>query len=99
MTQAQAKIGHNSGETEAKDVGGVSGKRLLSFIERVELLEQEKAERVEDIKEVLIEAKSVGFCSKTIRKVVKLRAMESEKRAEEQALLELYANAVQLNLF
>jgi len=99
MTQAQAKIGHNSGETETSDVGGVSGKRLLSFIERIERLNEEQDAIKEDIADIYTESKAVGFDVKTIRKVVKLRAQDADKRAEEQALLETYANAVQLNLF
>ena len=87
-------IGHNSGETN--DVSGVAGDRLKSFIERVERLEEEKAALMEDMKEVYAEARGVGFDTKAIRKLVKLRKMSGEKRSEEQAILELYASAIGL---
>lgn len=84
-----------SGETkEADDVGGVAGKRLVSFLERVERLEEEKAALAEDIKEVMAEAKAAGFEVKIIRRILKLRKMEVEKRREEDELLELYMAAI-----
>ena len=79
---------------ETRDVGGVAGDRLRSFIERIERLEEEKAHLAEDIKEVYAEAKGVGFDAKTMRKVVALRKMDSEKRRESEELLDLYKTAV-----
>ena len=64
-------------QAETKDVGGVAGQRLASFLERVERLEEEKAALMEDIKEVYAEAKGVGFDVKTMRKVIALRKMDS----------------------
>jgi len=81
---------------DAKDVEGVAGKRLVSFIERIERLEGEKAALMEDIKEVYGEAKATGFDVKTMRKIVRLRGMDVEKRREEQGLLEVYQAAVGL---
>lgn len=78
----------------AEDVGGVAGKRLKSFIERVERLEEEKAATGEDIKEVYAEAKGVGFDPKIIRKVIRERKMDVEKRREEAELLDLYKSAI-----
>ena len=77
-----------------KDVGGVGGERLLSFIQRIERLEEEKAALMEDIKEVYAEAKGVGFDVKIIRKVVSLRKQDTDKRREEDELLDLYKAAV-----
>lgn len=79
---------------DAKDVGGVAGKRLLSFFERIERLEEEKAALAEDIKEVFAEAKGVGFDVKTMRRILKLRKMGVEKRREEDELLQLYLGAI-----
>lgn len=83
-------------EGEAKDVGGVAGSRLKSFIERIERLEEEKSHLAEDIKEVYAEAKGVGFDAKTMRKVVALRKLDGEKRREAEELLDLYKTAVGL---
>lgn len=76
------------------DVAGIAGERLKSFIERVERLEEEKAELQEDIKEVMAEAKAVGFDTPTMRKIIKLRKMDPEKRREADELLELYKAAI-----
>jgi uncharacterized protein (UPF0335 family) len=78
----------------SEDTGGVAGKRLLSFFERVERLEEEKAALAEDIKEVYAEAKSSGFEVKIMRRIMKLRKMEPEKRQEEDELLSLYMSAI-----
>ena len=94
----QSDEGGNTNEAEAqpeaKDVGGVAGERLRSFIERIERLEEEKAALMEDIKEVYAEAKGVGFDAKTMRKIVSLRKMDSEKRRESEELLDLYKSAI-----
>lgn len=89
-------LGHNSDDDGTQDVAGIAGKRLKSFIERVERLEEEKAALAEDIKEVFAEAKGTGFDVKTIRKLIRLRKMDVEKRREEDELLELYKAAIGL---
>ncbi len=81
---------------EAKDSGGVSGQRLKAFIERIERLEEEKAGLAEDIKDIYAESKGVGFDTKIMRKVIRLRKMDLEKRREEEELLELYKSAIGL---
>lgn len=83
-------------EDGGRDVGGVAGKRLRSFIERIERLEEEKAALAEDIKEIYAEAKGTGFDPKTMRKLIRLRKMDVEKRREEDELLELYKSAIGL---
>lgn len=93
---SDAQESAHTSSPETKDVGGVAGQRLASFIERVERLEEEKTALMEDIKEVYAEAKGVGFDVKTIRKVVALRKMDGEKRREAEQLLDLYKAAVGL---
>lgn len=95
--KAAAGVGHNSGDNAPQDTGGVSGQRLKSFMERIERLEEEKAGLAEDIKDIYAEAKAVGFDTKTIRNVIRLRKMDKEKRQEEEQLLELYKSAVGLD--
>ena len=97
MSEAAANVANFSQQQETtanNDVGGVSAQRLKAFIERVERLEEEKAALPEDIKEIMGEAKSVGFDTKTIRKVIRLRKMDKEKLQEEEELLELYKSAI-----
>ena len=47
-----------------------------------------------DIKEVYGEAKSNGFDTKIMRKVVSLRKKDSAERQEEEAILDLYLSAL-----
>jgi uncharacterized protein (UPF0335 family) len=83
-------IGDNS-----DDVGGVAGKRLQSFIDRIVRLEDEKKELADDIKDIYAEAKGVGFDAKIMRKQIKRQRMDAEKRQEEDELLDLYESAVE----
>ncbi len=71
-----------------------AGNELRSFIERLEHLEAEKRDIAEQIKEVMAEAKGRGFDTKAIRKIVALRKKKPDDRAEEEAILELYLNAL-----
>lgn len=76
---------------------GDSDARLRSFIERIERLEEEKAELAEDIKEIYGEAKANGYDPKIMRKIVRMRKMDVDKRREEEALVEVYKLAVGLD--
>ena len=79
---------------QTQDVDGVAGKRLQSFIERIERLEEDKAGVAADIKEVYAEAKSMGYDTKVLRKVISLRKQDAHERQEMESLLELYLGAV-----
>jgi uncharacterized protein (UPF0335 family) len=68
--------------------------RLKSFIERVERLEEDKAAVANDMKEVFAEAKGEGFDVKIMRKIIRLRKQDKVKREEEEALIDLYLQAI-----
>ena len=76
------------------DAGGVAGERLRSFVQRLERLEEEKAALTADIREVYNEAKGEGFDTKIMRQIVRLRKMETADRQEQEALLDLYKQAL-----
>lgn len=76
------------------DVGGVAADRLRSFIERIERLEEEKAALAVDIREVYAEAKAMGFDTKALRTVVRLKKKDEQERREEEALLATYMHAL-----
>ena len=75
-------------------LNGTAQSQLKSIIERVERLEQEKAEIAEQIKEVFAEAKGNGFDVKVLRKIVRIRKQDRAKRMEEEAILDLYLSAL-----
>ena len=68
--------------------------QLLSLIERIDRLEQDKEAVMADLKEVYAEAKGNGFDTKIIRKVIRLRKQDRAKRQEEEALIDLYMSAI-----
>ena len=72
----------------------VSAGQLRAVVERIERLEEEKKEVSEQIKEVYAEAKGAGFDAGTLRKIVALRKKKPEERSEQEAMLELYMNAL-----
>ena len=73
---------------------GIAKEHLRSFVERIERLEEEKKALADDIREVYSEAKGIGFDTKVMRQVVRLRKMESADRQEQEAMLDLYLNAL-----
>ena len=73
---------------------GFAKEHLRSFVERIERLEEEKKALADDIREVYSEAKGTGFDTKVMRQVVRLRKMESAHRQEQEAMLDLYLNAL-----
>jgi len=73
---------------------GVAAEELKQFIERIERLEEEKAAIAGDIKEVYAEAKGRGFDTKAIRRIISIRKKPPEERHEEEAILELYMQAL-----
>lgn len=82
-----SNIGHNS--------AGAAGAQLLSIIERVERLEEEKKAIAEDIKEVFAEAKGNGYDVKILRKLVAIRKRDAEEVAAEEATLDTYKSAIE----
>lgn len=72
----------------------VAADELRQFIERYERLEAEKADIADQQKEVMAEAKGRGYDTKILRKVISLRKRDADDIAEEEAVLELYKEAL-----
>lgn len=88
----------SSSDGEIMQVGGNAGARLKSFVERIVRMEEEKKALGEDVKEIYSEAKSTGFDTKILRKVVKRHQMDPDKRIEEDLLIETYEAALTKSL-
>lgn len=82
---------------EAHTIGNIAVDQLVSFINRIENLEEEKANLANDIKEVYAEAKSTGFDVKTMRTIIRLRKMEESDRQETEFLLDTYKRALDMD--
>ncbi len=72
----------------------VAQDQLRSFVERIERLEEEKKTISDDIKDVYAEAKGNGFDTKVLRKVISLRKQDANERQEQDAILDLYLQAL-----
>ena len=80
-------VGHNSADD-----------RLRLLIERVERLEEEKKAVGDDIKDVYLEAKAVGYDVKILREIIRLRKKNPDDRREWALVLSTYASALGMDL-
>lgn len=90
---SDGKARPNRKKDDDDDVSVASG-QLRAFIERIERLEEDKAAIAADIKEVYAELKGAGFDSKAVRTIVRLRKRDQAEIDEEQAIVELYMQAL-----
>ena len=72
----------------------ITADQLRSFIERYETLEAEKQNIADQQKEVLAEAKGCGYDTAILREIIKLRKMAPDERAEKEAILQVYLDAL-----
>ena len=75
-------------------IGTIVAAQLKSLVERIERLEEEKANIASDIKDVYAEAKAQGYDAKAMRAVVRLRKMDRHERDEAEYTLDLYKRAL-----
>lgn len=76
----------------------VAADELRAFIERVERLNEEKQTIADDIGEVYSEAKGRGYDTKVMRKIVSMRKQSANERAEMDAVMTLYLDALGMML-
>ncbi|NYD91423.1 uncharacterized protein (UPF0335 family) [Sphingomonas melonis] len=74
--------------------GQVAAEELRLLIERAERLEEEKKGISDDIKDVYAEAKGRGYDAAAIRKILAIRKKKKEEYQEEEAILEVYMQAL-----
>ena len=72
----------------------VAREQLKSVVERIERLEEEKKAIADDIRDIYAEAKANGFDTKVLRQVVSLRKKDLTERQEEEAVRDLYLQAL-----
>lgn len=98
----RVRAGDNSGDTDdmfdtsPAKMESAAVKHLRQFIERIERMNEEKKGIADDVRDVFAEAKANGYDTKTMRKIIALRKMESHARQESDALLETYREALGL---
>jgi uncharacterized protein (UPF0335 family) len=72
----------------------IPGDRILSFIERVEQIEEELKALNEGKKEVFSEAKGEGYDVKVLKEILRIRKQDQDERDEQESLLDLYLRAM-----
>jgi len=81
-------------EDETQTQYRVTAGELRQFVERFERLESERRDLADQMKEVLAEARARGYDVKVLRKLIALRKRDSAEVSEEEAILELYKEAL-----
>jgi uncharacterized protein (UPF0335 family) len=71
-----------------------SKEKLKQFVARIERLEEEKTELAGQLKEVYGEAKALGYDTKALRSVIRLRKIPAGERSEAEMILDLYLEAI-----
>ncbi|MEO3480753.1 DUF2312 domain-containing protein [Phaeobacter sp. CAU 1743] len=84
----------DNSEDEKSENYRVTAGELRQFIERFERLDAEKQDIAEQQKEVMAEAKARGYDTKVMRKVIALRKRDNDDIAEEEAVLDMYKEAL-----
>lgn len=79
---------------EITKIDETTREKLRQTVAKIERLEEEKAEVAEQIKEVYGEAKAIGFDTKALRQVIRLRKIEKAEREEQDMILETYLVAL-----
>ncbi len=81
-------------EDAPSDVTRITRDELRAFVERYERLEQEKKDIADGQKEIMAEAKGRGYDTKVLRKIVAIRKRDPQDISEEEAILEIYKEAL-----
>lgn len=79
---------------ELTKIDETTREKLRQTIAKIERLEEEKKEITEQIKEVYAEAKAIGFDTRALRQVVRLRKIDKAAREEADMILETYLIAL-----
>ncbi len=79
---------------EITKIDETTREKLRQTVAKIERLEEEKKEVAEQIKDVYAEAKAIGFDTKALRAVIRLRKIERAEREEQEMILETYLIAL-----
>ncbi len=72
----------------------IDASKLLSYVERVERLNEEVKALQTDIKEIYEEAKSNGYDVKALKAIIALRKLDDAEREEAETVLDVYKAAL-----
>ncbi len=87
-------IDDNQSDGQTGGTYRVAASELRAFVERYERLEAEKKDLMDQMREILAEAKGRGYDVKAIRKLISLRKLDPDQLSEEEAVLDMYKEAL-----
>lgn len=85
-------------DTNTNSSYSITADELKQFIERYEQLESEKKDVNDQQKELMSEAKGRGYDTKVMKKLISLRKRTKDEIAEENAILDMYAAALGMDI-
>jgi uncharacterized protein (UPF0335 family) len=81
-------------DSSITQINEATREKLRQTVAKIERLEEEKREIAEQIRDVFAEAKALGFDTKALRQVIRLRKIERAEREEQEMLLQTYLIAL-----
>jgi uncharacterized protein (UPF0335 family) len=78
----------------AQSLTQTAQEKLRQLVTRIEKLEEEKKGIGDDVKESYAEAKAMGFDTKVLRQVIRLRKQDRQEREEQEQVRDLYLHAL-----
>jgi uncharacterized protein (UPF0335 family) len=80
--------------TAAQSLTQSAQEKLRQLVARIEKLEEEKKSIADDVKETYAEAKGMGYDTKVLRQVIKIRKQDRQEREEQEQVRDLYLHAL-----
>jgi uncharacterized protein (UPF0335 family) len=78
----------------AQSLTQTAQEKLRQLVARIEKLEEEKKSIADDVKETYAEAKAMGFDTKVLRQVIRIRKLDRQEREEQEQVRDLYLHAL-----
>ena len=76
------------------DIGDNAAKDVVSIIERIERLEEEKKQIASDISDVYKESKGRGYDATALKEIIKIRREDPNKREARESMVDVYMRAI-----
>lgn len=91
-SEKSARAGERPGDKLGEEP--IATQKLRSIIERMERLAEDKDVIKDDEKATMADANALGFDTKAIRKILKIRKSDPDKLSNERAVLDVYLAAL-----
>jgi uncharacterized protein (UPF0335 family) len=75
-------------------MGDNAAKDVISIIERIERLEEEKKQIASDIGDIYKESKGRGYDAAALKEIIKIRREDPNKREARETMVDVYLRAI-----